>query len=758
MPLPYYDEQSIAAALAASGRPLLPTNPYAPVELPDATPDWVRAATPDTAPGLQANVPAAAGIPGVAPMVPPTSPYAADPSAGAEIEMPPEAVGPVPLGQPEPAPLPMVAPELPRPGPVPEGPYGSARGVTTADYNTQAAIIRAAESQQQAGLAALQAKAEGVARQATALEGHADRVRATDTAYQLARQRAHEDAAQESATWLAQLDQNAKAEPNPHRAWDNMDNFSKGLWLLSIGMSLRSRVGKTGDVGFGPDPSITQLMGVLHADVEAQKTRLQRERETLLKKGDIIASRQATSLSDLKDDRTMAAERLLALKEAAVVRATAPGSAEQKQAMIAGVQVLDKALLDLADDKRKASLTARESALGRAHAAEQSRLARAQDESQFGRELTYKYDALDRSFSAKSNAGGFEPKDLRPVSRNTGFAIRNQDTGEPLRDAQGNDVSEIVVPKEEYKAVSEAVENATALSRDSQYLRSAYAKASAGSLFIKSDAEAEAVINTAARTWALAHNKGVLSDKDAAAGLIARLGVDRDSLVAKLKGPSKADTLAWLDKQITRGPAEAAEQVTARMGISLPPGYGVTYVPREVTEAPPPTTAARLAEAGVAVSEPPIPKGGPELEAARVAGLLPPLPKGLDPVVTRVESVASETLPRNIPELMARANKAIDLWEAKHKKEPQAAERARYARDRVFAAGQAGASPDKYDAEAQLEVRVGPDFTADEVRKVANVLNLAPTDKEIAELLKAVQAKYASPYAPERMLPAPPRP
>lgn len=715
MAWPYFDDDSIARALAAAGRPLLPRDPAAPVQLPDPTPQWVRDATPADAPGLQPNLPADPSAQGAAPMVPPGSPYAADPN---EIQMSGDEPEPPP-GPPLPAPRAQFAPV--------QGPAD----VSGTQANEAAAIQRMGDTATQIANQTLAAQGASFERQAGAVDQAGVAKAKLDADYQTARATAREEAAAETMKWMGDLEANAAKEPNQHRYWQSQGSFGKGLWLLSMGLSLASQVGQRG-AGMQANPIIEMLRAEVRTDVEAQKERLARERENLIRRGDIMQRGHASKLEDIKDDHTLEAERWLALKEAAKLRASAPGPDDHKLALMAGQKVIDEELVKVMGRRADQARSSREAVLDRNFRAGQAQLDRDSLWDRQTREINKDYNLARIEAEAKTGGGGFEAKDLRTISRNTGFRIV---------DGKGKELSEIRVPKEQHKEVAEAIDNSVRQSRLLQRLRSSYAKSTTAGRTLKNDAELVALIEGAAGARAKELNSGALSEADRAVGYKNLLGVDYNSLLSRLKGPNKAETMAWLDKQIQHLPASAAETVTAKSGISLPAGARVAYTPTEVEDAPDPTAESAQAEAGLKPRPVEVPIGANAVREAKAAGALPELPSALGSHIEKVEALAGRTMSRNAQELAARANQAIDAWEAKHAEAPNAKAQARHARDRVFVATQDAMTGGKVDREEKVQAFVGPTTTVTEAQKIGERYGIDLTAAEAADLIKAAKTR-----------------
>ncbi len=166
---------------------------------------------------------------------------------------------------------------------------------------------------------------------------------------------AHHDA--ENAANLTQLMDMVKKEPNPGRYWENMSNFGKAMWALSMfSDAMRVNFGAPGAQAV----TLEMYKQAVAADVAAQRARL--DSEVAVKKLQMVGTKekQTRNLSDSFDKYSQEILRLKSLEAGALVRVTSPNDLDAEAKKAAQLAQTQQDTLDLiqkrSDHTRKASL------------------------------------------------------------------------------------------------------------------------------------------------------------------------------------------------------------------------------------------------------------------------------------------------------------------------------------------------------------------------------------------------------------------
>lgn len=506
---------------------------------------------------------------GAAPKVPFGSPYAIN-------EYVPPGTEPQPFAG-ELAPRDVAEPTIKRPQVDP----------LTAARNEQGAAAQAVgNATSSLEMAKLDAAGARIDRQATAGEQYAAAGAALDDQFRQSRDQARMEAERETGRWLQKMEAMAAEEPNPTRYWQNQDGFGKSLWLLGMAMSSAALIGEKG-AGQKTNPVLSMLQNELDKDVQAQKARMAKQYETEKTRGDIMQRRQGEKMTDLKDDYSMYYQRLEGLKQAAMLRAQAPGPEDTKAAMLMGVQKITELQFGLANEHAKEQFQAREATLSRAHSAYQAKLNR-------DHELAMKdMEVKARAESERLKAGQDALKDYRGISPTTGIRVTNS-AGKPI--GLGQDGAFLVEKGENEKAVRDIASSAQTRYDSMKYVARALRKGDDLVLLLKRDPEFQQHLTKLGYATAKEMAPGIVTDKDFSNGLRAKIGADLETFTGRVGvasgiGADMESLADAMDIAIRNMPKHVSNQLRAHLNSSLPGYEGddvrVDWTPKSL-EAPEP--------------------------------------------------------------------------------------------------------------------------------------------------------------------------
>lgn len=550
MPTPQDDA---AAALAAAGAPQLPQNYLArALETLRAT----GAATPSQPPFLDfsQDAPDYVGAP------PPVLEGGQPIEFAADYARAPADLGTMPDENVYNAPQPT--------------PYADAGAAQAAEGKQLADTAAAQEAAGQKRLGAQGAQAE---RQASAYEkSAADNLALNQqTAAQRAKIEAAADA--ETATWIGQMTDMAKREPNPTRWWDQQDKLGVALWGLALVFGARSAALTPG----AKNATMEMVQKNLADDVVLQQNRMEQEMSVARLKGVAMEKRHNRNLTDLMDDHSRALGRLQALERAYIARAAAPGSAEEEAAHAEAKSWFEVQKFNVMQQRTTQAVAAGEAVRQRQFSAGQAAIERKfrSDERVDAEVFAAEQAALDRdlkrelspvSISASYRPGGPIPTDKEGIpllreaqsgvgSKNTTGAILVGPDGRPA-----NGTGAVRFRKEDDKQFKEFGDITTSASQ--QYKDALRMKEILGDqsrvtriLAGTTDPEFNALIVAMGYQNALKNDPGGrITDKDFSFGVQEGLGFDPNGkLLSRLKFSANVEGVkALIDKRLQELPLQ----------------------------------------------------------------------------------------------------------------------------------------------------------------------------------------------------------
>lgn len=278
---------------------------------------------------------------------------------------------------------------------------------------------------------------------------------ANDKVYEAYTQKAD----QETASWLKDMDETAKAEVQPGRYFENLDTFRQVMWVVALAAGAMGQALSTG-AGADSNPVIDMLHARIDQDIASQKAVLQARMGVQKQRGESLDAKHARDLRHLGDDNAARWQRWSVVEKLAQTRAAMPGPEHRKagyaqlaaEAANVKMGILDKRVTEAHTDARAAAersiqwanhgeqVTARKADDARAD--RQQLIGVAQNEEERGD----KYALATIKADAKTGADGEVDKDHRVLPAVTGFRVRGAD----------NQETDLVVPKEQYEAVSKA--------------------------------------------------------------------------------------------------------------------------------------------------------------------------------------------------------------------------------------------------------------------------------------------------------------
>jgi hypothetical protein len=261
-------------------------------------------------------------------------------------------------------------------------PQAATLGQANAMLGDQTARVAGAYEDFQAKKTAAQ-ESHGLAKVA-ALEESARRQAEVDARFEKANAHAKALADAETATWLQNLGNLAKQEPNPHRYWENTSGLGKALWLTGLVFSAAHVAITPG----AKNAALDMLREEIRQDVALQDARLKREMSVEQLKGTTMTARHARNLTDAHDKRARELTRVQALERAWLARAEVPGDLDKQAAKAEAQLFFEQNLkLPLIQDVQRQKFAEKQAAVAQAHAAAQANQQREWQEGQ---------NALDR--------------------------------------------------------------------------------------------------------------------------------------------------------------------------------------------------------------------------------------------------------------------------------------------------------------------------------------------------------------------------
>jgi hypothetical protein len=652
------------------------------------------------------------------------------------------------MGAPE-APGADALPALPTLGPPP----GSVAGADAQEGQAFNEYSRNANLATQAAFAEKQSLAE---RQASAAEAQVQEWDKTKAAHDRLYAAETERADQETAEWIKEMQISASSQPDPSRYFSTRSTFQAAAWGVGLVASA---------ISAGADQSkniaLKMLNDAIDQDVAMQRDTIQRQMEVTRLKGDRMDKRQGRNLNRLGDNEAAAWQRWAAVEKYAMAKAAIPGAEAMKAAYMQTAMHAGEKKMEITE---KRATRAHEEAQARAGRAvqyaqlkEQTTARKADDlrqdkqqligVAQFEEERGDKYAlaTVKAGGAAGVGADGIEPKDKRYIDRSTGFRIRYKDGRE----------EDIFIPKEQHKEVSERVDAVSQELAAMGDLRKAITESDWSGRTFRSDQEFNAAVESMAGPRVKLLNKGATTEADIARSYKSFLGYDPNSAISTVKGPSKAEMVSFIDKQIDVAVRRAPQAVRNLGGIKIPEGADVVFTPRQdlnIQDPIVPTTEDELATGGVKTPAAARPKTtddvrrGAKVEAGTGRpGALPDLPDDLDRVISAYSSLATKSSPDNVREAVKKTLADIDAWEKSPKnKNPAAADDAADARLRVKAAQEdalkkSGPAMDRVRKSVQLFAKGNPGQIAEYAKEMGHRHDLSLSTAEIDELVKMAE-------------------
>lgn len=377
----------------------------------------------------------------------------------------------------------------------------------------------------QAAEAGQAAEIDRMNRVAGVQDNYANKLNEENVAFQTARQAIRKEAEAETARWMQDLDKKAKEEPDPSRWFENKSGFGKVMWLLSLSFGAKAAATAPGVQNIG----LQMIQQELQADVASQKARLQREYETMQKRGGQIDAKFAQRYADAQDDHKMMAERWQVVMQSALTRANGPGDADLRKkyadsAAHAGQQVLTMAAkaVDTAMSQKEHDLTRRQ----------QSYLAKMDDTR--ARDLA----RIEMDFKKQQANKGTGPD---PLKTGDFPVIPVGPSGMRVTGADGKQIGEGVrVSKENHSKLIEmntaSQDKYDALKRVHQKFQEGKKKGMTLDIMLKRDPTLTADIKKLGYGGAKTNDpRGIVTDKDLVNGMESELGADLGSFTGRAK-------------------------------------------------------------------------------------------------------------------------------------------------------------------------------------------------------------------------------
>lgn len=647
------------------------------------------------------------------------------------------------------------APEVPvtKPpgGPLSSGDVGGATKEQNSAVTDETKNIVAAE------LAKTDALAAHANARANIYDGHATAQGLMDEQYQKARAAARQDANAETAAWMRDLDKKVSEEPVPGRWWANMSTFGKVMSLMSLAFGAMAQA-KNPNL---KNIALEMITKETEADMVEQRDRIKRQIDGMKVKGELIDKRLQAQIADARDDHTLLSSRLAIVQQAALERANAPGSADQKAAMAEAAQWAGQQRLTIAGERANKAYSERDAQLGRDAENARAMLTDRRDRDIAAATIQKDYDLA--RITAKSSdkiAGAEKFKDIRVLHPDiTGIRVVDTKTGAPIQLPIGPAGGFAVSTKHEglEKEVTQSAELAQDRFALLNRVSSALGKDEDLRVLLKRNPQLVSDLQKLGYQQARENDpRGIVTDKDLISGMESALGGDLSSLSGRVAsgtfsaGQGKLKEV--VDKAIRDMPAKVSNRFGSILDASIPGYEGnvrVDWTPKsvEIDEPNAPTSRQIDATYGIksAVRPPQSMKDleqAQKLETGGVEALPPYRPGSKDKVLKALEDFKNappDTIEKRGGVIINQLNEAGDkraAWEVAQGMEKQR-ERAT---DKVRELGDAFVHESEVGHEGWYVSTGKIDLTT--ATKLATKYGLSQmTGPEILDLIKAVGLK-----------------
>lgn len=485
--------------------------------------------------------------------------------------------------------------------PLRNGDVNGAVDAQTAAVDAQTQNIKQTEL---AKVDALSAHAEA---KALVYEGHSTAQGLLDKQYQDARQKARDDANADTAAWMRDMDQKVAEEPVPGRWWSNQTKFGQVMYLLSLSFGAMAQA-KNPNL---KNIALEMITKETEEDMAEQRDRIKRQIEGLKLRGQNIDKRLQAQLTDAGDDHGMLVSRLSMVQQAALERANAPGTADQKAAMAEAAQWAGQQRLVIAGERANRAYAEREGALNRDAENGRAMLTDKRDRDIAAATIQKDYDlarlAAGVKLSAKDDPRMKDSVVINPYT--TGIRVVDATTGEPVAtplSANGGLTVAKPVEKETRQLAGLAQNDYATMNRVSKEL----AKGETWAVLLKRNPQL--ISDLVSLGYGAARKdldpNGRVTDKDFVAGLENATGGDLETLSGRVAAStfsaSQEKMKALIDKKIRDYPAFVSNRLGSLIDAAVPGYEGnirVDWTPRqvEIDEASTPSTQQTDATYGI---------------------------------------------------------------------------------------------------------------------------------------------------------------
>ncbi len=624
--------------------------------------------------------------------VPPLDPWQTEPPPGLEPQpMVPDAVSAAaPVEDFAPPPPPPVAPPPPEvtanfeQTPTVPAPATTVPG---AQRDLRDATQRSFDGAQQVELQRQAAEKEKAEREFIAESAHLAEREKIETDRLAAVKAAGDIQDRETALWLTEVNKRANEKADPSRYFSEAGGFSQFFWVVSLlSGAISAGADQTKNIG------LKMLSEEIDKDIVRQGHEIERKIAATATAGKAMDVRHARDLANLKDATGARIEKWTAARRVIEAQLKLPGPESKKLGLGVAWQHANEQIATLSQQALVAKRAEAESVADRkfqagqqsarlkAQAAEAALNRQADMDKEFrGYKHAERMAGMAATLKAGASAGpkngrnqdGSIDKDWRPVDKGTGIRLRTADGKE----------SSIVVPKEQHTAVvnhsKTGMDQALAIAN----LRKAFVNSTGTERLIMSDAALESAYTEAVGPLAKAANGGTgpLTNSDWDKGSVQLMGMDRSSIISKLKGASAEEVLELLDTRLASLPERVAQDVLVSSGIELDPGTTIVFTPTGQgvnKDKKAPGTQGGQTIQGIepdAVDAPTSPaEVRKALDAAKRQGAdprgvtLPALPPDLEGILNE-KAAGFKSYPHKSEAVAKDALKAIDAWQQSHK-------------------------------------------------------------------------------------------
>lgn len=435
-------------------------------------------------------------------------------------------------------PIPRATPAAKAPPPGRMDPY------TAANAALDTSQTQAAQAAYDQAVAQNEATRQLTDRKAQAMEERNRAQAAADQQFQMARDQAQKTADMETAKWMADMEEQAKKEPNPKRWFANQSSFGKGLWLLSLAFGTKAAATAPGVQNI----AIAMIREEMDKDMAEQKARLAREMQVLERRGGVIDKRTAQRLANLRDDHTIRAGQLLAMEKAALERANAPGSADDQAAMAAAHTWLAQQRMATAATRAQQAFQAKESQLARGHAAWMQKqnqqwqsTEKAIDRAEAAARDALNYAAKVSEASAKNDAAS--KKAAAEAAANT-FQLDPRASGVTvMKDGKAVPLTLLNSNEREAKKVEQVTNLANAaqeVSAELQLIKRALADGSFAERILGTDTTLQSAVVRLGYSKAKENDpRGIVTNADFMSGIVSAMGMKYDTATGRFMQEAK---------------------------------------------------------------------------------------------------------------------------------------------------------------------------------------------------------------------------